>query len=55
MNKLGTGLIAGGILGAAGVTAALSSKKSRRKMMKNGKKVIDSAAEAMDDVRSKIW
>jgi len=48
MTKFTTGLIAGGIIGAIGLTCALSDKKTRHKLVSGGKKVIGKAESVMD-------
>jgi len=48
--KFTTGLIAGGILGAAGIAVAMSDKRQRRHMIKGGKKAIKRAGHLMDNV-----
>lgn len=50
MTKFATGLIAGGIIGAVGLTYALSDKKSRQKLIKNGRKMINKADDFMDTI-----
>jgi len=50
MTKFTTGLIAGGIIGAIGLTCALSDKKTRQKLVHNGKKMINRAEDVMDMV-----
>lgn len=50
MKKFTTGLIAGSIIGAIGLTCALSDKKTRRKLITGGKKIIGKAEDAMDMV-----
>ena len=41
MGKFTTGLIAGGAIGAIGLAVALSDKRTRRKMLKDSKRVIN--------------
>lgn len=48
MTKFTTGLIAGGILGAVGITCALTDKKTRQKIMQNGKKMIHKAEDTIN-------
>ncbi len=50
MTKFTTGLIAGGIIGAVGLTYALSDRKTRQKFVHNGKKMIHKAEDVMDMV-----
>lgn len=55
MRKFASGLITGGILGAVGLTIAMSDRSTRKKIMKSGKRALNEAADMADDVRSKIW
>lgn len=55
MRKFTTGLITGGVLGALGLTLALSDRGTRNKVVRSGRKAMNSAADAMDDVKSKVW
>lgn len=48
MKKFTTGLVAGSILGAIGLTCALSDRKTRQKLIKSGKKMINKAEDIMD-------
>ncbi len=48
MHKFTTGLIAGGIIGAAGLTYALSDKRSRKKLMREGKHMLRRAEDKLD-------
>lgn len=50
MKKFTTGLIAGSIIGAIGLTCALSDKKTRQKLVHSGKKMIGKAEDVMDMV-----
>lgn len=50
MNKFTTGLITGGLIGAVGLTYALTDKKSRRRMAKDGKRVMNKANHIMDRI-----
>lgn len=43
MGKFTSGLIAGGALGAIGLAIAMSDKRTRRKMLKDGRKAINKA------------
>ncbi|MDR1067304.1 MAG: hypothetical protein LBL35_07755 [Clostridiales bacterium] len=49
MNKLAaTSLIASGLLGAAGIAYAVSDKTTRRRMMRDGARVIKRAGRIID-------
>ncbi len=50
MNKFTTGMMVGSIVGAASMMMMDTDKKSRRKMWKNGKKIIKKAGYVMDDI-----
>ena len=43
MGKFASGLIAGGALGAIGLALALSDKRTRKRMLRDGKKAIGKA------------
>lgn len=48
--KFSTGLIAGSILGAAGIAVAMSDRRQRRHVIKGGKKAIKRAGHLMENV-----
>jgi len=50
MNKFATGLIAGGILGAAGIAVAMSDKRQRRHVIRGGKKAFKRAGHLVENV-----
>ena len=50
MNKFATGLIAGGILGAAGAAVALADRRQKRYVIKGGKKALKRAGHLMENV-----
>ena len=50
MTKFTTGLIAGGIIGAIGLTCAMSDRKTRQKLIHNGKKMINKAEDIMEQI-----
>jgi len=50
MNKFATGLIAGGIIGAAGVAVAMSDRKQRKYVVKGSKKAFRKAGSFMDNM-----
>ena len=50
MTKFTTGLIAGGLLGAAGIAVAMSDKRQRKHMLKGGKKAIKRAGHLVENV-----
>lgn len=48
MNKLTTGLIAGGILGAVGLTVAMGDKKMRKTVSQDSKKMMNKANRVLN-------
>lgn len=50
MNRFTTGMMIGSLIGAASVMMADTNKRERKKMLKNGKKVIKRAGNMMDDI-----
>jgi len=50
MNKFTSGLIAGGIIGAAGFAVAMSDKRSRRHVMREGRKAMKKAGHMVENV-----
>jgi len=43
MGRFTSGLIAGGALGAIGLAVALSDKRTRKRMVKDGRKAMNKA------------
>lgn len=55
MNKiLATSLIAGGILGVTGIAMLTQDKKTQRSIMQGGKKLMNKASDAMDDITNMV-
>lgn len=50
MRKFTSGVIAGGLIGALGLGYALSDKKTRKRMIRDGKRVIDKASDAVNNI-----
>jgi len=50
MKKFATGLIAGGIIGAVGVVAAMSDRRNRKYIVKNSKKAMKRAEDLVENV-----
>lgn len=50
MSRFTTGLIAGGIVGAVGLSYAMSDKRTRKRMMRDGRKVMNKANNMIDNV-----
>ncbi len=55
MNKFISGLVMGSAIAAAGYTFAVMSSSDRRRVVKKGKKMIDKAEEAIDDLTHDMW
>ncbi|MCL2573507.1 MAG: YtxH domain-containing protein [Defluviitaleaceae bacterium] len=43
MGRFTSGLIAGGVMGAIGLAVAMSDKRTRKRMLKDGKKAMNKA------------
>ena len=50
MHKFTTGLITGGLIGAAGVAWAMADNKTRRRVAKSGKRAYRKANTMFDNV-----
>ena len=50
MNKLATGLIAGTVIGAIGLSYAMQDKKTRRRVMRDGRRAMNKASDVMDNI-----
>lgn len=55
MNKIATGLVVGGLLGMAGAGYMASTNTTKKKIMRKGKKVMNKAEHALDDISSDMW
>ena len=55
MNKIATSLIIGSVIGIAGAGYMSSSNSTKRKMMKKGKKVVNKAGQALEDMSNDMW
>jgi urease gamma subunit len=51
MNKFASGLLAGGVLGMAGLAWAMSDGKTRKRMARQGREVVHKANEVMENVQ----
>ncbi|HOA82124.1 MAG TPA: hypothetical protein PKK61_13855 [Defluviitaleaceae bacterium] len=51
INKFTAGMMIGGIAGVMGIKMMNSSKRERKKMMKNGRKFIERAGEFIEELR----
>jgi len=54
MDRFTTGLIAGGIIGAVGLTIAMSDRRTRKRIVREGKRVANRAGDMLDDVTRKF-
>ena len=50
MSKFATGLVAGGIIGAAGVALVMSDNRTRRRMTREGKRALRKANSIFGNV-----
>lgn len=50
MRRFTSGVIAGGLIGALGLGYALSDRKTRKRMVKDGKKALDKASDAVNNI-----
>ncbi len=50
MNKFTTGLIAGSLIGFAGLSYAMNDKKTRKRMMSDGKKMAGKAGSLFENI-----
>ena len=55
MNKFAVGMITGGALLLAGAEYITMNKTARRKMMSKGKKIVDKAESALEDLSSEMF
>lgn len=54
MNKFAKGLIAGGVLGIAGATMAITDKKYRKRMAKNSMNTMKKTGNMLENVTNTI-
>jgi len=52
MNKFTTGLITGSILGVCGIAFAMSDKRSRQKLARDGRKIAKKAGDMANTVNN---
>jgi hypothetical protein len=50
-----TGLLAGGILAAVGLTIAMSDDRTRQRLTKGSKAAVSKASEIIDTVTDKVY
>lgn len=55
MNRFTTGLLAGGIVTALGVSYAMNDKRTKRKMIKGSKKMASKAGSMIDDLTDNMF
>lgn len=51
MNKMTTGMILGGLIGASSIALMNIDKKDIRKAQRRGKNILNKAEDLMDDLR----
>lgn len=51
INRFTAGIMLGGIAGAMGFKMMTTNKRGRRKMMKNGKRMIERAGDIIEELR----
>ena len=51
MGRFTGGLIAGATLGAVGFALAVTDKRTRKRMMKDGRRAMHKASDFIDDIR----
>jgi hypothetical protein len=54
VNRFSAGLITGGIIGAIGLSYALSDKRARRKISRGSKRVMDKANGLIGNIADKF-
>jgi hypothetical protein len=55
MNKmLTTGIIAGSLLGATGIVMLVQDKRTQRSIMQGGRKLMNKATDAIDDITNMV-
>lgn len=50
MSRFTNGLIAGSIIGAVGLTYAMSDRRTRKRMMRDGRRAMNKANSMIDNV-----
>lgn len=50
MNKFATGLLAGSVVAALGVGYAMNDKKTKKQVMRQGKKIVSKAGHVVDEM-----
>lgn len=50
MTRFATGLVAGGIIGAIGLSYAMQDRKVRRNVVRGGRQAMHKAEEILDNV-----
>ena len=55
MNKFVVGMVTGGALLMAGAEYMMMNKTARRKMMTKGKKIVDKAESALEDLSAEMF
>ena len=55
MNKFAVGILLGCAVAAAGAEYMGMSKSSKRKVMRNGRMLVDKAEDALEDIGKEMW
>ena len=55
VNRIATGIIIGGILGAIGAEYASINSSAKRKVIRQGKKVMSKAEDVLEDLSKDMW
>jgi len=53
MHRFATGFLAGSIIGAVGLSVALSDRHTRRRIVREGRRAMHKASDAIDDITRK--
>ncbi|NLM13422.1 MAG: hypothetical protein GX209_06715 [Epulopiscium sp.] len=51
LNKFTAGMVLGGVAGVMGFKMMTTNKRGRRKMMKNGRRMLEKAGDLLDELR----
>ena len=54
MNKFVSGLMAGSVIGIAGLTYAMSDRRTRKRLTRDSRRVIDKATDVVDSITDRF-
>jgi len=54
MHRFATGLLAGSIIGAVGLTIAMGDRRTRKRIVREGKRAMHKAGDVIDDIARKF-